>query len=230
MSTQLFCYWGFSKRQWGTSVGHTSGSNETSGSWLSKPWQSSLWLWTNPWSNRSHPGQYPAVQMGVWRSSQTIKTNLSHLCYLPSIESLPAPSSACQALMAKSLGMDCSNKTYWDGLELNFCASFVCEELARCLSKRSLRSLIRLGNSVRSCPYLYLQRPFNVMRSRAKNDNPACLDTSGSTWKSWNAFWSCRNWFTSPESWYFYCELAWSEILILIRWYLCPNWPFCSCY
>lgn len=73
---------------------------------------------------RSLPGQYPAVQMGegnVWRSSQTIKTNLSLLCCLPSVRSLPAPRSACQALVAKSLGTSCSNKTYWNELELNFC-------------------------------------------------------------------------------------------------------------
>jgi len=171
----------------------------------------------------------------VWRSSQTIKTNLSHLCYLPSVESLPAPRSACQALMAKSLGMGCSNKTYCVGLELNVCRMTCVWRFRQikhvCLSKRSLRSRNRFINSVRA--QLSLLIPPAAVRCdavRQKWQPCNCLDTSGSTRKSWNAFWSCRIWFTSPESWYFYCELAWSEILILIRWYLCPNWPFRSCY
>lgn len=136
-STQLLYFWGFSKRQWGTSVGHTSGSNETSGSWCPSPGSLSCGCGPTPEatspqiSSRSIPSCTNGWGKCVWRSSQTIKTNLSHLCYLPSVESLPAPSSACQALTAKSLGMGCANKTYWDDQELNFCASHVCEDLAR---------------------------------------------------------------------------------------------------
>lgn len=127
MSTQLWCYWGFSKRQWGRSVGHTSRSNGTSGSWCPSPGSLPCGCGPTPEatsphiSSRSIPSCTNGCWKCVWRSSQTIKINLSRYCYLPSVGSLPGPLSACQALMAKSLGMSCSNKTYWDGLELNFC-------------------------------------------------------------------------------------------------------------